>query len=482
MYAKGSEHEDAPDQAPEQAQGQKMSALTNTAATIRDYDNHNFLHPWEAMASLGKANRTISSHAEGIYVYDQNGRRLIDGPGGMWCAQIGYGRHDMAEAIAAQVVKLAYHSPWNTAGEPSAVLAHRLADLAPGDLNHVSFTTGGSTAVDTALRFTHFYNNVLGRPEKKRVISREKAYHGSTYLSATVTGKERSKSLFDIEQRLVSFLPNVNPNLRPAGMSEEDWCSAKVADLENTILELGPETVAAFIAEPILASGGVIIPPEGYFKRCWEICRKHDVLFIADEVVTAFGRLGHWFASKDVFGVEPDMITCAKGLTSGYLPLGACIISDRLLEEVRVRAKPGLLFSNGYTYSGHPVCCAAALKNLDIMEQEGILEHVREISPYFLERILALESNPIVGDARGLGLVGCVEGRIESEEDIDRLTLDLEFGNRIDRKCESLGLIVRPLVNMCVFSPPLVITRPQIDEMFDILEEAIRQVAGEIDG
>lgn len=482
MYAKGRGHGHVSELAPDEAQGQKMSTLTNAAATIRDYDNHNFLHPWESMASLGEANRTISSHAEGIYVYDQDGRRLIDGPGGMWCTQIGYGRRDMAEAIAEQVVKLAYHSPWNTAGEPSAVLAHRLAELAPGDLNHVSFTTGGSTAVDTALRFTHFYNNVLGRPEKKRVISREKAYHGSTYLSATVTGKERSKSLFDVETRLVSFLPDVNPNLRPAGMSEADWCRAKVADLENAILELGPETVAAFIAEPILASGGVIIPPEGYFKRCWEVCRKHDVLFIADEVVTAFGRLGHWFASKDVFGVEPDLLTCAKGLTSGYLPLGACIISDRLLEEVRVRAKPDLLFSNGYTYSGHPVCCAAALKNLDIMEQEGILAHVREISPYFLERIVALESNPIVGDARGIGLVGCVEGRIKGEAGIDRLTLDREFGSRIDRKCESLGLIVRPLVNMCVFSPPLVITRPQIDEMFDILEEAIRQVALEIDG
>ena len=460
------------------APGNKMTTLTNSAATIRAYDNDHFLHPWESMATLGQANRTISTRAEGIYVYDENDRRLIDGPGGMWCTQIGYGRRDMADAIAEQVMKLAYHSPWNTAGEPSALLARKLAELAPGDLNHVSFTTGGSTAVDTALRFIHFYNNVLGRPEKKRVISREKAYHGSTYLSATVTGKERSETRFDIEARLTHFLPNVNPNLRPAGMSEEDWCSAKVADLENAILELGPETVGGFIAEPILASGGVIIPPPGYFKACREVCRKYDVLFIADEVVTAFGRLGHWFASEDVFGVVPDMITCAKGLTSGYLPLGACIISDRLLEDVRAKAGPDLMFNNGYTYSGHPVCCAAALKNIEIIEREGILEHVREISPYFLERILALESNPIVGDARGLGLVGCVEGRLKG--DGDRLDLDREFGALIDDKCEALGLIVRPLLNMCVFSPPLVITRPQIDEMFDILEEAIRQVAAEV--
>jgi len=468
---------------PETA-GTPMTEFSNSAATIRAYDNNNFLHPWEMMASLGHADRTISMHAEGIYVYDEKGRRLIDGPGGMWCTQIGYGRRDMADAIADQVMKLCYHSPWNTAGEPSALLAHKLAELSPGDLNHVSFTTGGSTAVDTAIRFIHFYNNVLGRPEKKRVISREKAYHGSTYLSATMTGKERLKTQFDTEKRLVHFLPNVNPNLRPAGITEEEWCRAKVADLETAILELGPETVGGFIAEPILASGGVIIPPDGYFKACWEVCKKYDVLFIADEVVTAFGRLGHWFASEAVFGVVPDMITCAKGLTSGYLPLGACLISDRLLEEVRVRAPADLMFNNGYTYSGHPVCCAAALKNIEIMETEGILEHVREISPYFLERILALESNPIVGDARGMGLVGCVEGRLEANGSLDgegdRLALDREFGNRIDRTCEALGLIVRPLVNMCVFSPPLVITRPQIDEMFDILEKSIRRVAHEL--
>ena len=464
----------------EQANGSGSGPLTNSAATIRDYDNRHFLHPWEMMSSLGAANRTISTHAEGIYVYDETGRRLIDGPGGMWCTQIGYGRRDMAEAIADQVMKLAYHSPWNTAGEPSALLARKLAELSPGDLNHVSFTTGGSTAVDTAVRFIHFYNNVLGRPEKKRVISREKAYHGSTYLSATMTGKERLETRFDIEKRLVHFLPNVNPNLRPKGMSEEDWCREKVVDLENAILELGAETVGAFIAEPILASGGCIIPPEGYFKACWEVCRKYDVLFIADEVVTAFGRLGHWFASESVFGVVPDMITCAKGLTSGYLPLGACLISDRLLEEVRAKSSADLMFNNGYTYSGHPVCCAAALKNIEIFEQEGILEHVREISPYFLERILRLESNPIVGDARGMGLMGCVEGRLDGEA--DRLTLDREFGHHIDRECEALGLIVRPLVHMCVFSPPLVITRPQIDEMFDILEHAIQRVAAEIGG
>ena len=428
----------------------------------------------------GEADRTISARAEGIYVYDPAGKRLIDGPGGMWCSQIGYGRREMAEAIAEQVMQLSYHSPWNTASEPSAILAKKLADLAPGDLNNVFFVTGGSTAVDSAVRFMHFYNNRLGRPDKKVVLAHEKAYHGSTFLAASLTGKERNRSWLDMDRSRTRFLPDVNPTLRPVGMDLDAWCDAKIADFENAVAELGADTVGAFIAEPILASGGVIIPPPGYHRRCLEICRAHDILYISDEVVTGFGRLGHWFASEDAFGIEPDMITCAKGLTSGYLPLGACLISDRLMERVSGPDHENVVFSNGYTYSGHPVSCAAALRNIEIFEREALLEHVRAVSPHFLDRLHALRESPIVGDTRGMGLVGCVEGRFSG--DGDRLALDKEFGSRIDRKCEELGLIVRPLLNMCVFSPPLVITEGQIDEMFDILEQAIHSVAAESGG
>ncbi|RVU35796.1 aminotransferase [Hwanghaeella grinnelliae] len=454
-----------------------MTGLSNSAAVIREYDNKHYMHPWESMED-GRADRTISARAEGIYIYDQDGKKLIDGPGGMWCTQIGYGRQEIADAISEQVMQLSYHSPWNTASEPSALLARKLAELAPGDLNTVFFTTGGSTAVDTAMRFVHFYNNRLGRPDKKIVISRQKAYHGSTYLAASVTGKERSKSWFDIDTDQAHLLPDVNPNLRPEGMDLEAWCDLKVADLENAIIELGPDKVGAFIAEPILASGGVIIPPPGYHKKCLEVCHAHDVLYISDEVVTGFGRLGHWFASEDVFDIVPDMITCAKGLTSGYLPLGACLISDRILAPITGEGQEGVMFSNGYTYSGHPVSCAAALKNIEIMERENILQHVRDISPYFLERLNALGASPIIADTRGVGLVGCVEGRLTAGDE-SRLALDQKFGSRIDEKCEELGLIVRPLLNMCVFSPPLIITRQQIDDMFDILGRAIETLARE---
>ncbi|MEQ9261280.1 MAG: aminotransferase [Roseovarius sp.] len=447
---------------------------------VQHWDNEHFMHPWESLGT-SDPNRPIAQGAEGIYLIDPEGKRYIDGPGGMWCVQIGYGRKEMAEAIAQQTLQIAYHSPWAFTSEPAALLARRISEMAPGDMNTVFFTTGGSSAVDSALRYVQFYNNLKGRPEKKLIIAREKGYHGSTYLAASVTGKERSRTRMDVDQNLVRFIGNVNPYVRPEGMSVEAWCDAKVKELEDTILEAGPENVGAFIAEPVLASGGVIVPPPGYHKRTLEVCRKYDVLYISDEVVTGFGRLGHWFASEEVYGIQPDIITCAKGLTSGYLPLGAMILSDRIWNEISSEDREHIMFSNGYTYSGHPVCCAAALKNIEIMEREGILEHVRAITPHFQARLQELRKYEIVGDARGEGLIGCVEGiAAPGLPEEKRLAIDAEFGARVDAKCEEMGLIVRPLINMCVFSPPLIITESEIDKMFDILDRAIGEVQREM--
>ena len=440
---------------------------------IRSFDNENFVHPWESMKEVGTNFRTFAETADGIYIYDENGQKLIDGPGGMWCVQIGYGRKEMANVIANQVIKMPYYSPWNMSASPSALLARKIAERAPADLKHVFFTTCGSTAVDTAIRFVHFYNNVRGKPQKKLIISREKSYHGSTYLSATVSGKTRDKDWMDTASEMVHFLPDVNSSTRREGMSIENFLEDKIKDLETAIMKIGADKVGAFIAEPILASGGVIVPPKGYHQKCLEVCHRNDVLYISDEVVTGFGRLGHWFASKEVFDIEPDLITCAKGLTSGYVPMGACLISDKIFCEISGKHSQGSSFSNGYTYSGHPVAAVAALKNLEIIEKEGLLEHVRQVTPHFQHRLNELRKLPLVGDTRGAGLIGCVEGRIVDPDNPEALKIDLEMGTRIDRHCQALGLIVRPLLNMCVFSPPLIISSEQIDEMFNILEQGI---------
>lgn len=458
----------------------RPSGANDFKAAIEDAACNHLIQPWESLQHLGEEARMVVDNADGVYIYDAEGNRLLDGPAGMWCVQVGYRRKEIADAMAAQAMDLTYNSPWYTTSGPAALLARWIADKTPGDLNRVFFTTGGSTAVDSALRFVQFYNNYLGRPEKKVILSRGGAYHGSTYLSASCSGKERDKNDFDFATDVVHHLTSPNPYRRPEGMSEEAFGDFLIEEFEKTILDIGPDKVAAFIAEPVLASGGVIIPPKGYHKRTHEICRKYDVLYISDEVVTAFGRMGHWFASEDEFGIVPDIITFAKGITSGYAPLGGFAVSQAVLDTVSGPGNEKSVYSNGYTYSGHPVSCAAALANIDLIEREGILRHVKEITPYFQKRLKELEDLPLVGEVRGQGLMACVDC-VADKKSRNPLTLDYEVGNRIDRHCQELGLIVRPMINMCVMSPPLTITRSQIDDMVDILRKGIEMTQTDLE-
>jgi len=455
------------------AAGLGVAGVGGGTEAIQAKDNK-FVHPWENLKLIGKNKRPVLTRGEGIYVYDSDGNRYIDGPAGMWCVNVGYGRSEIADAVAKQLAEMPYDSPWSFTNVPAAQLAERLTALTPGDLNHVFFTTAGSLAVDSALRFVLFYNTILGRPQKRQIITRQDAYHGSTYLTASCSGKERDKTYQVFEKGFIHHLPSPNPYRRPEGMTIEAFCDAKVADLENKILELGPENVAVFIAEPVLASGGVIVPPPGYQKKCLEVCRRYDVLYISDEVVTAFGRCGHIFASEAVFDIVPDIITTAKGISSGYVPLGAVFISDRLIREAAAAGSPHSIFANGFTYSGHPASCAAGLATLDILERERICEHVLEITPYFQERWQELRDIPLVGDVRGAGLIACVECEVDPEGE-DTLKVDYEIGNRVDEYCHELGLILRPFINQCIVSPPLTITRDQIDEMVRILRTGIEK-------
>ena len=447
-------------------------------SSVRRMDAH-VVHPWESF-DIPNHGRTVLGVGEGSYVFDAKGNRLLDGPGGMWCVNAGHGQKKIVEAIHQQAAQLSYTSPWSHPTEPAARLAERLAAVTPGDLDHVFYATGGSTAVDSALRFMMFYNNVLDRPQKKHIISRHDAYHGSTYLSAAVSGKPRDKNWLDTGLDTVHFISSPNPYRRPEGMDVAAFKDFLVKELEEKILEVGPDRVGAFIAEPILASGGVIVPPEGYHAGCLEVCRRHDVIYISDEVVTGFGRLGHWFASEPVFDITPDIIISAKGLTSGYIPLSCVMISDRLIQAVSGDSNRGSVFSNGFTYSGHPVACAAGIANMEVFESQGLLENALEMGPYMQEQLRTLSDLPIVGDIRGMGLMGCLEC-VASQESRQPLELDYEVGNRIDKHCQALGLLVRPLINMCVMSPPLCITREQIDEMISILREGISRTMADLE-
>jgi adenosylmethionine-8-amino-7-oxononanoate aminotransferase len=432
------------------------------------------LIPAQEMAALGHSKQPVLTHGEGIYVHTEDGTRLIDGPAGMWCAQVGYGRREIVDAMAAQAMALPYASPWYMSTSPAAMLAKKIASLTPGDLNRIFFTTGGSTAVDSALRFSEFYNNVLGRPKKKRIIARLDGYHGSTTLTAACSGRVGNWKNFDIKQDRISFLSSPNP--RHAGnRTQAEFLDDLVEEFETRIDTLGADTIAAFLAEPVMASGGVIIPPQGYHARFKQVCEKHDILYISDEVVTAFGRCGEWFASEKVFGVVPDIITFAKGVTSGYVPLGGLAISDRVMARVSGDNAAGSWFSNGYTYTNQPVACATALANIALMEREGIVAHARDITGHFAAGLQSLADLPGVADVRSVGLIGAVQCMLDPSK-AEGNDADKAFASEIDKRCFELGLIVRPLADNCVISPALIITRDQIDDIIAIMRRAISEV------
>jgi len=450
---------------------EKLDAGFDSPNDATERAERHLVQPWPTAGHIGAEARTFIESGDGIYITGANGERLIDGPAGMWCVNLGHRRAELADVMRDQAMQLSYNTPWYTMNEPSVELAERLAAHAPGDLNHVFFTTGGTSAVETALRFMQFYNNVRGRPEKKLILSRAGAYHGASYLSASLNGRPRDRDWMDGADALVVKLTAPNPFRRPAGMSVAAFSDFLVDEFRQTVARIGADKIGAFVGEPVQASGGVIVPPENYLPRIAQICRDNGILYISDEVVTAFGRLGHVFASRDVFGVEPDMITFAKGVTSGYFPLGGVMISDRLMEELRRSNHPDAMFAHGLTYSSHPIGCAVALKNLEMME-DGVLDHVRAVGPYFQAQLKTLEELPLVGEVRGLGLMACIEC-VADRDSMNPLQLDNEVGKRIDRHCQELGLLVRPLINMCVMSPPLIITREQIDDMVGILREGI---------
>ena len=453
-----------------------MTAPNLAAQSSWEMDRAHSLHPWTNFGPFEDQGALVIARGEGAWLWDASGQRYFDAVGGLWCTNIGLGRRDMAQAIAAQAERLAFSNTFvDMTNDPAARLSARLASLAPGDLNRVHFTTGGSTAIDTAARMVQYYQSCVGRPAKMGFVARDHSYHGSTYLSQSI-GKRPGDRVeqFRYKSEGIHHLSVPNPYRAPAGMDEAAFCDWLVAEFESLIAREGAETIGGFFAEPIQASGGVIVPPEGYLRRMAEVCRRHDILFVADEVVTAFGRLGHWFASRDEFGVQPDIICTAKGLSSGYVPIGAVIFSDRIWAAMA--ADGARWFTSGYTYSGHPVACAAALKNIEIIEAEDLLGNAARVGAAFEQRLAGLEALPMVGQVRGRKLMICVEN-VADKATKALLPAELDVGKRISDACEAMGLLVRPIGHLNVMSPPLVITEEQAEFVAATLGRAIMQVA-----
>ncbi len=453
------------------------NSFSNDAAKdVWEKDRRHFLHPFTEFSSFRDQGALIIQQGSGCTITDANGQEYLDAIGGLWCTNIGLGNEEMVQAIADQARRLAYSSTFtDMSNQPAAILSKKLAELAPADLNRVHFATGGSTAVDSAYRMVQFYQSCQGRPQKIHMIARKQSYHGSTYASMSLGFKK-----FDRESHFAFITDTIHhlsaPDLyrAPDNMEEDQFCDFLVAEFEDKIEEIGANRIGGFFAEPVMGAGGVLVPPRNYLARMHEICRKHDILYVSDEVVTAFGRLGHWFASEEVFGIVPDIICSAKGLSSGYLPISAVIYSDRV-HEVISRGDTGRAYPSGFTYSGHPVCCAAALKNIEIMEKTDLLRHARNVGKYFGDRLAELGNLPLVGDVRGMGLMRCVEN-VRDKQTKEMFPAELNIGKRISNAAEELGLLVRPVGHLNIMSPPLTISEAEIDLVVDRLGVAIRKV------
>lgn len=444
-------------------------------------DRDHFVHPYTDFTTFHGTGSQVFSHGEAMFVTDEQGRSYLDGIAGLWCVNLGHGRAEIAQAMADQAMRLGYYNTFgHSTNAPAASLARQLAERAPEGLNHVFFTTGGSTANDTAIRLAHFYFNRMGKPNKKKVLSRNNGYHGSTYFASALTGIHGIHYGFDrISQDIVHHLSAANCYRRPGGMDEAQFCDFLIDEARHRIEQLGADNIAAFIAEPVMGAGGVLVAPAGYHRRMAEVCEQNEILYIADEVVTGFGRLGHWFASEDHFGHVPDIVICAKGLSSGYCPIGAAIFSDLIYEGISKPQGPGGTLSHGFTYSGHPVACAAALKSIELYEAEDVFAKVRDTGPYLQERLKGLERHEVVGDVRGDHLMAGVE-LVSDRQGKRNFPPDLAAAEVVFRRAREHGVIVRPVGDTIILSPPLIISREQVDMLVDGLDQAIEDVSGQL--
>ncbi|MFS2014231.1 aspartate aminotransferase family protein [Azospirillum sp. CT11-132] len=459
-----------------------MTDLTNE---LTAWDRDHFFHPSTHMAAhaRGDTPTRVVTGGEGVYITDRDGKRSLDAFAGLYCVNVGYGRREIADAIAEQAGKLAYYHAYVGHGsEPSITLAKMIIDRAPAGMSRVYFGLSGSDANETNIKLVWYYNNILGRPEKKKIISRWRGYHGSGVMTGSLTGLELFHKAFDLPRPPVLHTEAPYYFRRAdRSMSEEQFSQHCADQLEAMILAEGPETVAAFIGEPVLGTGGIVPPPAGYWEKIQAVLNKYDILLIADEVVTGFGRLGSMFGS-DHYGIKPDLITIAKGLTSAYAPLSGVIVGDRVWKVLEQGSDQLGPIGHGWTYSAHPLCAAAGVANLELIDTLDLVTNAGETGGYFRAALAdALGGHPMVGDVRGEGMLAAVEF-VADRDDRRFFPAEAKVGPRLSAALLERGVIARamPQGDILGFAPPLCLTREEADIVVSATAKAVKAVAAEL--
>jgi 4-aminobutyrate---pyruvate transaminase len=447
-----------------------MRPLSNYAA--RDVES--LLHPTTNLLAHRSSGPLVLERGEGVYVYDANGKRYLEGLAGLWCTGLGYGNAELVETAREQMARLSFaHLFGGRSHEPAIALAEKIKAISPAPTSKVFFTNSGSEANDTQIKLAWYYNNARGQTKRKKIISRHRAYHGTTVAAASLSGLPVFHADFDLPMARVlhTDCPHFWRSGEP-GETEEEYASRLAGNLEELIEREGPQTIAAFIAEPVMGAGGVLIPPRTYFAKIQAVLARHDIAFIADEVICGFGRTGHWWGSQ-TFGIQPSTVTMAKAVTSAYVPLGAVTVPEEVYQALVDESGKHGVFAHGFTYSGHPLACAVAAKTIEIYERIGIVEHVQRVAPIFQLRLKALADHPLVGDARGVGLIGAVE-LVPDKKTRSSFDPKLGVGARAARFAEEEGLICRAVggdnIGLC---PPLIIDGAEINALFDSLGRAL---------
>lgn len=452
--------------------------MTHAPNSLAARDIEYTLHPYTNLAEHEERGPLIVTRGEGVYVWDDDGNRYLEGLAGLWCAALGFSEKRLVEAATRQLEAVPYTQSFaHRSSEPLIELSERLIGIAPKGMAKAFFTNSGSEAVDTAIKFIWYYNNGLGRREKKKIISRRGAYHGITVAAGSLTGIPLMHDDFDLP--IAGFLHTDTPHYYrygEPGESEEAYATRLAEALDRLIRDEGPDTVAAFFAEPVIGAGGVIPPPRTYFERVQAVLEEHDVLMVADEVICGFTRTGNMWGS-DTYGIRPDLVTCAKQLSSAYLPIAAVMISDPIYQVFVEQSRTHGVLATGFTYGGHPVAAAVAVETLKIYEERDVLGHVRDVAPRFGARLASLGDHPLVGDARSVGLLGGLE-IVADKAAKESFPPAAKAAATVAAKALEAGLIVRALPGDAVgICPPLIITEAEVDDLFDRLEQALDAAA-----